>query len=372
MTQPRRSPEKVAVKQWAKARGRFLFGLLWLGLSCLHPLSWSAAPVVLHLKNGDRLSGEIVSESADRVVLKSPAYGKIRLAPSEITRREAPAKASPVAAPSAGQPIPPAVAARPAAPAVLPSGIATNKTLSQRAPVWAQPFLTNWHGNIQLGMDLGFGTTDRQTFYANANLNHKYDRVRNLMTLRFAYGMAEPLGSNQKSTKTANMLEGFLKTDLDLGAKRKIYLYDQTGAGYDEIRRHQFRFDAGAGVGYKVVERPRWTVNTEAGLQFQHFTFDNRPSLNPQLADTDSVAARLGENITWKLSDKLRLIQRLQVTPDVADPENFRARFELGMTYPFLKRVTLSLNIFDEYESRPATLVEKNQLQIQSTVGITF
>ncbi len=240
---------------------------------------------------------------------------------------------------------------------------------------WAHPLLTNWHGNVQLGMDLGFGTTDRQTFYANASLNHAVDRFRNTLNLRSAYGIAEApvsAAAPEGSVQTANSFEGLFKTDFDLGQRRKVYLYHQIGAGFDVIRRHNFRFEDGAGLGYKLIERPRWSLNTEGGGQFQHFTYKNGPRFLPYREDEDIISVRLSENIAWKASDKLTLKQRLQITPNVEDFGDFRARFELGLTYPLLKWVTVNFNVFDEYESRPAGLVENNQLQVQATVGLTF
>ena len=337
-----------------------------------------ASPIILHLKNGDKVTGELVSESSRWVVLKSPVLGRVKIVPEDVSRREIPGadkpKTAAVAAgspPAGGKPTP-----SPSSPSAPPAPLTTNSiVLSKKAPSWVEPWLTNWHGNIQIGMDLVFGTTDRQTFYANATLDHVYNRMRNHLTLRSAYGITEtPVSPSTPngSVETANSLEGLVKTDFDLGKRRKIYLYHQAGGGFDAIRRYDVRIEEGAGVGYKLVEGRRWTVNAEVGAQFQHFAYRNGPTLLPYLPDHDTVSARFGENIVWKITEKFRVTERLQFTPNVEDVGDFRARFELGISYPLLKRVTLNLNLFDEYESRPAAFVENNQLQVQSTVGVTF
>lgn len=338
-----------------------------------------AAPITLHLKNGDRITGEIVDESGQRIVLKSPLLGRIALSANEVVRREAvPVSPPKVAAPAVASSKPAAVPPKqtPNVLAGVTNGTPTKTGVSAGwLTAWAHPLLTNWHGTVQLGMDLGFGTADRQTFYANASLNHSVDRFRNSLNLRSAYGIAEaPVSASAPdgSVQTANSFEGLFKTDFDLGQRRKVYLYHQIGAGFDVIRRHNFRFEDGAGLGYKLIERPRWSLNTEGGGQFQHFTYKNGPRLLPYRENEDIVSVRLGENIAWKASDKLTLKQRLQITPNVGDFGDFRARFELGVTYPLLKWVTVNFNVFDEYESRPAGLVENNQLQVQATVGLTF
>ena len=362
--------------------------------------SAQAVPVVLYLRSGDRVSGEIVAESPERITLQSPSLGRIRILQTEIEHRTAPGAPAPgiavsapatptILAPTAPVPKPVVTAAPAAAPKSATSttgpGAVASATSTPPAPVpppslwwlpgWVRPLTTNWHGNVQLGMDLGFGTTDRQTFYANATLNHAYDRFRNLVTLRSAYGVAEGPVSvlmPQGNVQTANSLEGLLKTDFDLGVRRKIYLYHQTGAGFDEIRRYNLRVEDGAGLGYKLIDTPRLSLNTEAGGQYQHFAYLNGPLFQPYLLDHDIFSARLGESLIWRASNKVTITQKLQITPNVQDFGDFRARFDLSLSYPLLKRITLSLNVFDEYESRPAATVDKNQLQVQSTVGVTF
>lgn len=356
--------------------------------------------MVLYLRNGDRVSGEILAESPDRITLESPTLGRVRILQSEVDHRARPGAepvvlpppappavpTAPVAAASPTSPSKPAVPPRPTAPSVPTTAAAAGATPPPAAPAapswvpgwvpgWVRPLTTNWHGNVQLGMDLGFGTTDRQTFYANATLNHAYDRFRNLVTLRSAYGVAEGPVSvlmPQGNVQTANSLEGLLKTDFDLGVRRKIYLYHQTGAGFDEIRRYNLRVEDGAGLGYKLLDTARFSLNTEAGGQYQHFAYLNGPQFQPYLLDHDIFSARVGESLIWRAPNKVTVTQKLQITPNVQDVGDFRARFDLSVSYPLLKSITLSLNVFDEYESRPAATVDKNQLQVQSTVGLTF
>ena len=334
-----------------------------------------AAPVVVILSNGDRLTAEIISETNDQVVLKSAVFGELTVPKTQISRREA------IPTLPGASEKKPVVVTPPSAkslvvvtngPALKPYSVADPR---HYFPGWMRPLTTNWHGNLQLGMDLGFGTTDRKTFYANAAATHAYDRFRNSLTYRAAYGTAEtPVNGTtpRGSILTADSMEGLWKTDFDLATKRKIYLYHQAGGGFDEVRRYDLRFEEGMGVGYKLVDQVRLKINLETGIQFQHLRYKNGPHLLPALHDTDIWSVRLGENLTWTPLNKLKVTQRVQITPNVKDTSEFRARLELGLSYPLFKRVTLNLNAFDEYDSKPAAFVENNQLQVQSTVGVTF
>src|SRR5437016_3478826 len=46
------------------------------------------AQVILHLKNGDRLTGTVISETTNSVTLASPLFGNASVPLAEISRRE--------------------------------------------------------------------------------------------------------------------------------------------------------------------------------------------------------------------------------------------------------------------------------------------
>ncbi len=356
--------------------GFFLLLLLLAGTG----VEAAGRTVILHLKNGDRITGRVIRESDSRIVLESPLAGRLNIPAAQVDRREEPDPAPKPATVAVPTPDAPAPATPPPAPskpvaAVPPPGKpaggtppepATNAppdlpwySLRRWVPEPVSPFVTNWHGNLQVGMNLGFGTRDRQDFYARATATHAYGRSRNALAYNAAYGIAD-------GRQAANRMEGTLKTDLDLWKKRKWYAYNQFLAAYDDIREINLRWDEGVGMGYKVIERARLVGNMELGAQFQQFRYDN------QLGRRNIWSGRIGESLTWKPNDKLSVVQRFTFTPSFLDADDYRFRFELLATYPLYKRVTVNLNIIDDYEADPRGAVDNNELTIQGTVGIQF
>ncbi len=333
--------------------------------------------ITLVLGNGDRLTGTVQAETPESVTLET-LLGPIKVPISQITRREAPSSLLP--GPGTGGTSPGGTNLPPSAFGTnRVSGVASTNTATLKSGVgqgpnlgpdrlqpgwhllsqpWMKPLLTNWHGNIQLGMDLGFGTSERRSFYGNATANHTWDRVRNLLEYHVAYGIVNQLES-------ANKMDGSVKTDVDLGPKRRVYVYEHLGAGYDHIRHLDLTFDTGPGVGYKFIDKPKFKLAGEIGAQYQKLNYDNAPGKS-------FFSGRVGENLTWKAWDKVTFTQRLSYLPSVSDPEDYRIRFDLTAAYPLFKKITISLNIIDQYESRPTVSVHNNDLEIQSTIGVTF
>jgi len=365
------------MKPLTTSRSRSLWKTGAIGL-CVFGLALGAEPgdIILILRNGDRITGRIVREDARRVVVKSAVAGRITLAPSEILRHDVPgavaetpivvapasppsskpAPASPVSAAqtasavAVAQPVPvPSVTNAPPVPAMK---------LQSWLPSWLDPFATNWHGTVGMGMSLGFGTTERQTFYANANVSHAYKRLIVSANYSAAYGVVDNIES-------ANRMEGTVKTDLFVDRRKRLYVYNLALGGYDDIRLIDRRLEEGMGFGYRIVDRPRFIMNLELGGQYQSFdyTLQNAREL---------WSVRISENLTWKPSDKFNLTQRFQYLPNVLNTADYRVRFDLIATYPLFKRITVSLNAVNEYESLPAVGVDNNDLQITTNVNVTF
>jgi hypothetical protein len=344
-------------------------------------LAWvrvSAASLLVTLSNGDRITGDVLSEDNTQLVILSPLAGRIAIPKSAVAQRIETSTSNNSSGPS------PAAAP---APATLPKLVSTNvaaASLQTNAapatiaggkkpaapppptqswfvglmPVSMRPLFTNWHGGLNLGMDVGFGTSDRRTFYLNGNASHSWDRVRNTVDYHVAYGTVN-------AVQSANRMEGSEKTETDLGKARRLYIYNQGGAGYDEIRRIDLEFHEGAGLGYKLIQRPKLNLNTEAGLQYQDQDYRNQPRHS-------FVSVRLGENLVWRPIDKLEVRHSLAYTPDLADFSVVRFRTDLSLVYPLFKRITLSFNLIDLYDSQPAIGVKNNDLQVQSTIGVNF
>lgn len=360
-----------------------LAGLVALGLFallCLLPSPClAAAPVTVHLLNGDRITGELIREDRQRVVIRSPVAGRITIPRDQIARQETLSATPPpvtpplqdTATPGTNSPTTTQAPPRTATPDPATPPTASPPPPSPPArksedrlwsthwmPAWLVPFTTNWHGNVGMGLNLGFGTTERQTFFVNANAAHSWERFVNAAGFNAAYGLVDDV-------EAANRMEGTLKTDVFVDRTRHLYAYNLAYGGYDKVRRIDRRLEEGIGMGYRIYDRNRLVVNIEGGGQFQAFDYTSQP-------DRSLWSIRFSESINWKPTDKFTVTQRLQYLPNIADFLDYRVRFDLVATYPLLKRLTVSLNLIEEYESRPAFGVDHNDLQITTNVNLTF
>jgi hypothetical protein len=310
-------------------------GLLLLSLG-ISP-AWSAQPVTLYLRNGDRITGTVSSEDTNRIILSTPWLKELSIPTAQIARREL--SPSPQTAPAQK---PPAVGAGATAGTTTPQ--------IKKAPEQL------WAGEVTVGTDVGFSEKNRQLYNGRAKVILTYERLKNTFDYDFSYGRTDGIMS-------ANRMDGFSKSDFDLG--RRFYIYSIGGSGYDEIRKIHLRYEIGPGLGYHLVKLTNFLFNTELGANFQ------RQELTDNVS-TDLFFYRLAENFSWQLNSKLSLDEKFEFFPRVEDIEQYRFRFESNFRYQLISNLSLNLTVIDQYDTQPAEAVTRNDLQVRSSVGVKF
>ncbi|MBI5383882.1 MAG: DUF481 domain-containing protein [Verrucomicrobia bacterium] len=323
---------------------------LWLTLAAalslvpaLRAAEAAPATVSLELRNGDKVSGNIVTENSERVVL-SNAWSKALVLPLEQIARRTPLATAPVS------PVPPAGVQTntPAKASPAPAAVATK-------PVVAKP-PKRWAGEAQVGLDVLRSTKTRQLAHGRAKLTYIKDRFRTIFDVSGSYGKTE-------GVVDADRIDAANKTDFDIG--QRWYVYNLAGMGYDSVRKIDLRYEVGPGLGYHLLTRPNFVLNAEAGFDYQ---MEDR-------ADSPNVSrfyGRLGESGVWKITDRFSFDHRFEYFPSLEDAAEFRLRGEATLRYWLLQNISLNLSVLDTYDTAPAKNVTPNDLQIRSSVGVKF
>jgi putative salt-induced outer membrane protein YdiY len=294
------------------------------------------------LRNGDRVTGEIVSETATEVTLRSGALGKVTIPVGEILKREQVVAKTAAPAPSTN-----VVTVTP------PTGVTNAPSATAKAPV-VKP--KHWNSELQFGLNLRYSTRDQQEALIVAKSTYSNGRFREILDYNYAYGETEGVLS-------ANRMSGSSKTEWDI--KPKVYAFGLAGAGYDEIRKIDRSFEVNPGVGYQWIKKPELVFKTEVGLGYQdQFFADGR--------EVNAYSGRLAGIFTWRIWDKLIADGRAEYFPNISAVDEYRLRFESTLRYPLLKNLSLNLIVLDLYDTQAPAKVENNDLQVRSAIGVKF
>jgi putative salt-induced outer membrane protein len=331
----------------------------------------AAQPVRLILRNGDRLTGTIVEENTSRVILTNIVIGRVEIPVSQIEKRE------PIVAAVAAQPTTPPNTNAPTGLLLPRPSVEQSKRFEELANLFRTERITaaqfekrraeilgpappagpkRWSGEILSGVDLGYGAKTRQNFSGRFKLNFTDKRLRNAFDSLFSYGETD-------AELSANRFDATDKVDYDLD--KRHYVYALSGAGFDEIRKIDYYLQAGTGLGRRLVNRTNFVLNAEVGGSYQLQNFQDGK-------DSDLFYYRLAEELKWSISSKVTFDEKLEYTPQWNDPGEFKIRGEINLRYWLLNNLSLNLTVIDLYDTRVATGVDENDLQIRSSVGVKF
>lgn len=344
--------------------------IVFLSLNC------EADGVVLHLRNGDRIAGTILSETTNQITLSNVWTPSLVIPISQIERRELLTNTSALAAgtnsattnlAATNAPAPPATVAQTNAPSSTTNGPPLAKAASPPVtvpppPPPKLPWYKHWKGDILFGTTLIRGATDTELYYGKGTFtySHAYDSdpqqfFRNIFTFVGDYGKsAGVLSANDASASS--------KTDFDTG--KRTYVYNLGAVGYDKIRLIDLHYEEGPGMGYHLFKGTNFVANTEVGANYQ---VDERSD------DTrvESAFFRLAEDFNWKIAKNLTLVEKYEFFPRY-DGKEYRWRFESTLSYAFLTNVSFNLGIVDFYDTLPAAGVPHNDFELRSALGVKF
>jgi putative salt-induced outer membrane protein YdiY len=313
-----------------------------------------AVSVVVSLRNGDRITGELLAQETNRVVIATSWAGTLALPIETIggvqTASGEKVSLTTAAPPQAPKPV--QVVAAASAPAVAKP---------KPAPAPAPP--KRVRTNVQLGSNLAFGARDSQTLYTR--VKSTYEKPYPSDAKKFFRTTADYTADYGKTegVESANRMSGGFKADLDLG--ERSYAYAAANVGYDEIRKIDRFYEIGPGMGVHLVKKPTFVLNVESGLNYQ-------AQQRTSGVDLESVYLRLGEDTTWKITSRLSLTKKFEFFLDGEDVEQFRFRLDSTLGYKIFENLSLNLTVLDTFDTEPAARVNKNELQIRSTIGIMF
>jgi hypothetical protein len=340
---------------------------------------------ILHLKNGDRLAGTIVSEDTNRVVITTVWIKELAVPVTAIEGRE-------IIPPFLAVTNAPAAIAAGKAPSSTAGPAVTNATPSIQAGmlvgVTTVPSLhlsrwRYWKGEARFGASFLYGVNNQQIYTGRFKLTYQRPYAanpkhffRNILDYSVDYGWTStPEGTN--TILSANRMDLSDKTDFDIGSD--FYIYNLASTGYDEVRKIDSRFEIGPGIGYHLFTAPNFVVNVESGIDYQA-----EYRVGSSTNNTLDLSYRAAEDLTWKMGPRYTLIEKLEFLPRISELANqstantsanaidYRLRFEATLSYGFWKNLSLNLSVSDLYDTRPAPGIPNNDLQIRSSVGITF
>jgi len=303
-----------------------------------------AAADVVVMRNGDWLSGKVVTMDAGELLLETEYAGAVVLDWDKVARV------------ILDRPLPVALADGSKRKVLelpdLEVGLAEVAAIAPPPPAPIE-----WRGRVDFGWANASGnrSTELGTLTAFAERTDP-DRYRLSVMLDAAKGSSD-------GEDTANRARAEGKYDRRAGDGD--YRYYLAGLGYDRVRSMDSRLELGTGVGRMLIDRPGHLLTAELGASYVRDDF--------AAGETQSDAKlRVGEAWQRQLGEGTGLRQSLSLLAATDEWGDYTAEFVLALTHRLSERLALTSRIVNSYDSRPAPGTERSDFTFATQVGVTF
>jgi len=322
------------------------------------------------LKNGDRLTGAIVSVSDKKLTIKTEHAGTVTIdwdavaqfsseQPMVVTRTNQQTVSGAVSSKdsevtvnttSGAQTIPMADVAVMRSPA---DQAAYEKSLHPG-------MLEGWAGGGNLGLALARGNSD------TTNLALAFNAARPTTTDKWtiqAAALYSTSTADNVTTTTANALGGLIRYDRNL--TKKLFAFGLFAGSYDHAQDLNERLSPSGGLGFHAISTKMTTLDLLGGFGYTYENYSTGLVNN-------LMNATIGDELTHKFTANTSMIQDFYFFPYLNDNGGYRGVFDFGLASKLYRALTWNMNFGDRYNSRPVPGKKNNDVLFTTGLGMSF
>ena len=345
------------------------------------------------MKNGDRLTGTIVSGDGKTLLLKTEFAGDVtiqwnaitaidstqnlnltlkdgsRLA-GKVTSQDGKFIVAGEATPAGGGNV-----AKDAIVAVRNDS--EQKAFDAQAEKMAHPKFTYfWGGLFDTGLALTQGNSSTETFTLSAKAVRETPRDKITLYSTYIYGNDS---STSPSRTTANALTAGIRGDYNF--RPSFFGFALLNFETNELQHLDLRDVIGAGFGYHVIHTARTTFDLFGGGTYDRDSFGTytltNPAPPPPLTTVpalvqNSAEAVLGEEFDSKLSKRTTLAERFSFYPNLSHTGDYRFEFDSTVATQVKSWLSWHLTFSDHYISYPPPGLLGNDVLLSTGLRVTW
>jgi len=332
------------------------------------------------LKNGDHLSGSIVSMDGKKLVLKTSYAGEVPIDWAEVSQfssdkdplvvTKADKQLVSGAVTSEGSDI--LVATAQGVQRVPRTDVATMRSPADQAAYEHSlhpGIMEGWNGGGNFGFALARGNSDTTNVALGFNAARKTTKDDWTINAVQLYST-----DNKLNTTSANSFIGVIRYDRNIS--KRWFAYGLFSGMYDELQQLNYRFLPGAGIGFHAMATDRTTLDLLGGFGYTRESYYNGTVNN-------LATALIGDEFAYKISKNTTFSQNLYYLPSLnqpvyvpgpgqSHPSNYRVNFTAGIATKLNGWMTANVNFLDQYVSQPVPGNNKNNVVLTTGLGFTF
>jgi putative salt-induced outer membrane protein len=352
-----------------------LAGIILLGIG-LFVVAGPASADTLVLKNGDHLTGSIVSSDGKELTLKTDFAGEIKVKWATIAEVKS-EKPLYVVTPDNktvsgnvttenGKLV---VHTREAGALPVPYANVTTIRSEEAQATYEKNqhpgILESWKGGASLGFALARGNSETTNLTTGFTADRK--TLHDEMTLYFTslYSSNDLPGGGT----TANSIVAGARYDRNL--TKRIFAFGSADYTHNELQGLNLRSIYSGGLGYHLISSDRTTLDLLGGVNYTRETYSGTGKGGPMSFERNLAGVTTGEAFMHKFGSTTVVTEQFYFYPDLSNTGEYRFALDAASVTKMNKWLGLQLSISDRYVSNPPIVGTKSNDVIFST-GINF
>jgi putative salt-induced outer membrane protein YdiY len=322
------------------------------------------------LKNGDRLSGMILSVDDKKLTIKPDYADAISIdlsavaqftsdQPLAVTRSDKQVVSGPVTMQDSSVVVNSATGAQ----TIPQTDVAVIRSPADQAAYEKSlhpGLLEGWAGGGNFGLGLARGNSD------NTDLTLGFNADRKTTTDELSVNAASIYSTNTTnnvSSTTANALGGSVRYDHNLAPR--LFAFGLFAGMYDHLQLLDERLSPNGGLGFHLINSKVTTLDVLGGIGYTYESYSTGMVNN-------IINATVGEELTHKFTATTSVNERLYFYPYLNQNGNYRGTFDFGLASKLYRALTWNLTFGDVYNSQPVPGKKDNDLLLTTGLGIAF
>lgn len=358
---------------WRALSRKRLGFFVWMATAALLASSaWAADEV--RMKNGDRVTGEIIKKDGDTLTIKSVHFGTVTLPWAEIetvkteqTLNVQLEDGNTVQATISGTDGSLQVAA-PAQTLNVPQTDVVairNTEEQQKYERFLHPgILDLWTVSGSLNIAGAKGNAETFTF----TTPFTFSRISNTSkTTAYFNSIRASARIDDVSEETAQAVRGGWAYSRNVSSR--MFLNTFNDYEYDKFQALDLRVVLGGGAGFHAWKSDRGQLDLQAGAAWNREKFD--PAPDPAFV-RNSAEAYWGNDFQFKLNSRTSITQAFRMFNNLSETGDYRMNFDAGATTRLTSWLTWSVALSDRYLSNPVPGRKANDILYTTGLGFTF
>lgn len=350
---------------------------LWLIFVIILLLVCSAFGDQVLLKNGDRITGEVVRLDNNNLLVKSEALGEVKIKwdavamlstdkPVHVTADSAKVEADVIQRDKNGDTV---FTTRDASFSVSPGRIVSLRSDEEQAAYQQQiareqhpEFLDRWNGTMDAGLSAARGNADTTNISLGLKGARTTDRTR--LSIAFNSLLARSRAGDGTTLTSANAFRSGLRYEINVSDR--IFTFGFGNFESDRVQHLDLRDVIGGGAGVRVAQSNRGTLDIFTGASV------NQELFAPASGTPDRLTGELlfGQDASFTLSSRTSLGGRFSVYPNLTVPGDYRAVMDTTASTKLNNWIGWQVTVSNVYVTDPPAGARTNDMLLST--GLRF